>query len=188
MCISTYIIHTASSALVFVLHVISVSSISSTILLYVYPLSFLTFSVLYFFFLMSRRPTRSTRTHTLFPSTTLFRSHTAGAGGDGRAARSPDRGECGGARNRSCPRYDGRAGSGARSRSPDPRCRTGCRSRRAGEARPLVAAPLRADHRPRSPRRPHAGYHQGRAPLWRPLRSPYTSHPTPPGGGAGPGG
>src|SRR3546814_21076321 len=29
----------------------------------------------YFFFLMNRRPPRSTRTYTLFPYTTLFRSH-----------------------------------------------------------------------------------------------------------------
>src|SRR3546814_11898759 len=34
-----------------------------------------------FFFLMKRRPPRSTRTDTLFPYTTLFRSH-AGAGAD----------------------------------------------------------------------------------------------------------
>src|SRR3546814_7791815 len=33
------------------------------------------FSVLLFFFLMIRRPPRSTRTDTLFPYTTLFRSH-----------------------------------------------------------------------------------------------------------------
>src|SRR3546814_10533784 len=32
--------------------------------------------MLYFFFLMIRRPPRSTRTDTLFPYTTLFRSHT----------------------------------------------------------------------------------------------------------------
>src|SRR3546814_11473804 len=31
-------------------------------------------SFIYFFFLMIRRPPRSTRTHTLFPYTTLFRS------------------------------------------------------------------------------------------------------------------
>src|SRR3546814_11528608 len=35
--------------------------------------------VLFFFFLMIRRPPRSTRTDTLFPYTTLFRSHHAGA-------------------------------------------------------------------------------------------------------------
>src|SRR3546814_1781158 len=35
------------------------------------------FVVLFFFFLMIRRPPRSTRTDTLFPYTTLFRSHQA---------------------------------------------------------------------------------------------------------------
>src|SRR3546814_19495762 len=34
-------------------------------------------SFIYFFFLMIRRPPRSTRTDTLFPYTTLFRSETA---------------------------------------------------------------------------------------------------------------
>src|SRR3546814_12851556 len=34
-------------------------------------------SVCFFFFLMIRRPPRSTRTDTLFPYTTLFRSHPA---------------------------------------------------------------------------------------------------------------
>src|SRR3546814_2834457 len=38
------------------------------------------------FFLMSRRPPRSTRTDTLFPNTTLFRS---GRGGGGAARRDP---------------------------------------------------------------------------------------------------
>src|SRR3546814_18002302 len=40
----------------------------------------LMFFVLHFFFLMIRRPPRSTRTDTLFPYTTLFRSsgHTSG--------------------------------------------------------------------------------------------------------------
>src|SRR3546814_13145573 len=32
-------------------------------------------TIIYFFFLMIRRPPRSTRTDTLFPYTTLFRSH-----------------------------------------------------------------------------------------------------------------
>src|SRR3546814_20816985 len=36
----------------------------------------------YCFFLMIRRPPRSTRTDTLFPYTTLFRSRTAGGGPD----------------------------------------------------------------------------------------------------------
>src|SRR3546814_20044457 len=35
------------------------------------------FILRFFFFLMIRRPPRSTRTDTLFPYTTLFRSHTA---------------------------------------------------------------------------------------------------------------
>src|SRR3546814_18309461 len=34
----------------------------------------MSFSILFFFFLMIRRPPRSTRTDTLFPYTTLFRS------------------------------------------------------------------------------------------------------------------
>src|SRR3546814_15612970 len=37
---------------------------------------------LLFFFLMIRRPPRSTRTDTLFPYTTLFRSPGVGLGGD----------------------------------------------------------------------------------------------------------
>src|SRR3546814_15393039 len=37
---------------------------------------------LLFFFLMIRRPPRSTRTDTLFPYTTLFRSHVARWGGE----------------------------------------------------------------------------------------------------------
>src|SRR3546814_11317633 len=39
-----------------------------------------------FFFLMIRRPPRSTRTDTLFPYTTLFRSDDFTAGGSGDAA------------------------------------------------------------------------------------------------------
>src|SRR3546814_13619093 len=48
-----------------------------------------------FFFLMIRRPPRSTRTDTLFPYTTLFRSYATPAGGpdasgrDGRTASPP---------------------------------------------------------------------------------------------------
>src|SRR3546814_5328201 len=41
----------------------------------------------FFFFLMIRRPPRSTRTDTLFPYTTLFRSR-GGTGGEGRSARA----------------------------------------------------------------------------------------------------
>src|SRR3546814_12114611 len=36
---------------------------------------YICFSYAFFFFLMIRRPPRSTRTDTLFPYTTLFRSH-----------------------------------------------------------------------------------------------------------------
>src|SRR3546814_18898589 len=51
----------------------------------------------FFFFVMIRRPPRSTRTDTLFPYTTLFRSGGVGtsARGDGRAGRrrlGPERG------------------------------------------------------------------------------------------------
>src|SRR3546814_13730042 len=40
---------------------------------------------------MSRRPPRSTRTYTLFPYTTLFRSERFAIGGDARLARGADR-------------------------------------------------------------------------------------------------
>src|SRR3546814_11635454 len=62
----------------------------------------------FFFFLMIRRPPRSTRTDTLFPYTTLFRSHSGVAvpvipqlarhdrrGADGRADAAVDTGQCG---------------------------------------------------------------------------------------------
>src|SRR3546814_20038088 len=45
------------------------------------------------FFLMIRRPPRSTRTDTLFPYTTLFRSLVAAAGGDQHALGVEPRGE-----------------------------------------------------------------------------------------------
>src|SRR3546814_15401764 len=44
-----------------------------------------------FFFLMIRRPPRSTRTDTLFPYTTLFRSHRPLSSGDCRCRCRPDR-------------------------------------------------------------------------------------------------
>src|SRR3546814_1575484 len=44
-----------------------------------------------FFFLMIRRPPRSTRTDTLFPYTTLFRSHRHGGGGRVGELRRRDR-------------------------------------------------------------------------------------------------
>src|SRR3546814_12934412 len=51
-------------------------------------------AVLFFFFLMIRRPPRSTRTDTLVPYTTLFRSLPvlhggAGAAGEGRSGAAP---------------------------------------------------------------------------------------------------
>src|SRR3546814_11595190 len=45
-----------------------------------------------FFFLMIRRPPRSTRTDTLFPYTTLFRSDAKSHYGTGRQYRVPARG------------------------------------------------------------------------------------------------
>src|SRR3546814_10155073 len=41
---------------------------------------------------MTRRPPESTRTHTLFPYTTLFRSKSAGANGRRREQKQADRG------------------------------------------------------------------------------------------------
>src|SRR3546814_15737490 len=43
---------------------------------------------------MIRRPPRSTRTDTLFPYTTLFRSAGPGAGGGAGRLRHPGRGRC----------------------------------------------------------------------------------------------
>src|SRR3546814_20889966 len=55
--------------------------------------------VILFFFLMIRRPPRSTRTDTLFPYTTLFRSGQY-AGPDRKAAVDPDRRARGSAHDR----------------------------------------------------------------------------------------
>src|SRR3546814_12652882 len=49
---------------------------------------FVSSHVSYFFFLMIRRPPRSTRTDTLFPYTTLFRSPVAPASSNGATAGS----------------------------------------------------------------------------------------------------
>src|SRR3546814_1019169 len=51
--------------------------------------SFLIGCDLLIFFLMIRRPPRSTRTDTLFPYTTLFRSPGGGGGDDAGARRQP---------------------------------------------------------------------------------------------------
>src|SRR6056297_3928641 len=47
-------------------------------------------NIIIFFFLMIRRPPRSTRTDTLFPYTTLFRSPGAGARGSGQPRHPRD--------------------------------------------------------------------------------------------------
>src|SRR3546814_9170864 len=83
----------------------------------------------YFFFLMIRRPPRSTRTDTLFPYTTLFRSQegtarTAHIGCRRRAAR--------------------RSGAGGKGRTPAPHHRP--RGRTAG--RSVRTAQLLADRNP----------------------------------------
>src|SRR3546814_11676944 len=49
-----------------------------SVLLFVLAIMFLSLLISLFFFLMIRRPPRSTRTDTLFPYTTLFRSADAG--------------------------------------------------------------------------------------------------------------
>src|SRR3546814_9935168 len=46
---------------------------------------------MFFFFLMIRRPPRSTRTDTLFPYTPLFRSHALDAHAAARSHRADDR-------------------------------------------------------------------------------------------------
>src|SRR3546814_7787851 len=49
-------------------------------IVYIYCIVCTSMLYLLFFFLMIRRPPRSTRTHTLFPYTTLFRSHPSAYG------------------------------------------------------------------------------------------------------------
>src|SRR3546814_2544627 len=57
----------------------------------------------FFFFLMIRRPPRSTRTDTLFPYTTLFRSHAGGARPVCRFRVFGGRPDAGNRRRRQCP-------------------------------------------------------------------------------------
>src|SRR3546814_17956170 len=57
-------------------------------------MSRLCFVIFLFFFLIIRRPPRSTRTDTLFPYTTLFRSRRAGAGAGRLAPVRPRRLPC----------------------------------------------------------------------------------------------
>src|SRR3546814_11357279 len=69
-----------------------------------------------FFFLMIRRPPRSTRTDTLFPYTTLFRAETIGAWLGVQPARRP-RARAGHGRGLACGAghgVSGRAGKAAR--------------------------------------------------------------------------
>src|SRR6056297_3571103 len=60
----------------------------------------------FFFFLMIRRPPRSTRTDTLFPYTTLFRSHPAPARHGLERAVGADLDAAGGVRGRARLRQD----------------------------------------------------------------------------------
>src|SRR3546814_15024330 len=88
-------------------------------------------SVLFFFFLMIRRPPRSTRTDTLFPSTTLFRSelvhhrraarrHARLRPADVRASAGPEPGmDAGAAGQQRCRRGVDRAGPGGGGRSEE---------------------------------------------------------------------
>src|SRR3546814_7847170 len=90
--------------------------------------------VRFLFFLMIRRPPRSTRTDTLFPYTTLFRSVSAASTGDAsglrdhgsdQAINSPPR-----ARPASRTARAGRAGRPCCSRAPEPgRCPPGAGTR-----------------------------------------------------------
>src|SRR3546814_13184677 len=78
----------------------------------------MTFLVLFFFFLMIRRPPRSTRTDTLFPYTTLFRSDRRRRGratrGAGRGVLAAARVDVGGAAPRRPGRQARRRGDGGR--------------------------------------------------------------------------
>src|SRR3546814_1483895 len=76
------------------------------------------------FFLMIRRPPRSTRTDTLFPYTTLFRS----------ACRSPaGEAQCGGYRGRSGPNAPSQASAARRSAERGSAATAGTRQRRSEE-------------------------------------------------------
>src|SRR3546814_16881645 len=124
-------------------------------MLYIDDLYRLYLCVVFFFFLMIRRPPRSTRTDTLFPYTTLFRSpdrrrYRRLPRRDERPAR-PRRAALGYFRRRDQPREI--SGDGApceREPSPPARNRTQCRSRHA----PRVECPRDADRGVPRPRRP----------------------------------
>src|SRR3546814_1581406 len=65
------------------------------LLFYILMFSVLWLSLVFFFFLMIRRPPRSTRTDTLFPYTTLFRSPRDFPAGHRDEAAMPCRGPAG---------------------------------------------------------------------------------------------
>src|SRR3546814_13231713 len=92
-----------------------------------------------FFFLMIRRPPRSTRTDTLFPYTTLFRSR-----GGGADAAAGGRVAVGAARRRA-KRY-GRGTDAARAPDVEP-CRAG-RALARGRRKPAVRRDDRHRHEP----------------------------------------
>src|SRR3546814_18125370 len=80
------------------------------------------------FFLMRRRPPRSTRTDTLFPYTTLFRSHGLGDGGPGVSRGT-----------RHAMREHGSGGAGGRNRASGPARADGL----AGHSEPGIMRPRR---------------------------------------------
>src|SRR3546814_3716334 len=96
----------------------------------------------FLFFLMIRRPPRSTRTDTLFPYTTLFRS-TAGRGRCSPPWRLPPRDAC---------RATTAPGSRAPPRRPPRRARGRGRRRRGRDARWRSPGALPTTSRPRCPR------------------------------------
>src|SRR3546814_11183047 len=97
------------------------------------------------FFLMIRRPTRFTRTDTLFPYTTLFRAfRSAGGGCEGEVRRAPLLRP---ARSRqACPRHRRGQAAGGGKELPD--LRSLRQARQAAPERRLLA------HRPSAPRGP----------------------------------
>src|SRR3546814_13199258 len=95
--------------------VYSLVMLFSLVIFFVFCYIFLCFSVFFLFFLMIRRPPRSTRTDTLFPYTTLFRSS-----GTPRPPGSPARGSAPAPAPAACPAADRPApGSAARRRSEE---------------------------------------------------------------------
>src|SRR3546814_3776017 len=111
-----------------------------------------------FFFLMIRRPPRSTRTDTLFPYTTLFRSHPRSRHGR-RILRPHRRHACRPYRRKRADRRTLRPSAPPLYRQAD---------RRHAAARRVADGPRR---HPRQPARPAAGRNPA-LPLCRPLRTP----------------